>query len=44
MPRMKKPVREMTTDQIANIVFPKPVKKELQRLAIEPKKKEPKKG
>jgi hypothetical protein len=44
MPSKKKPVREMTTDEIANLVFPKVVKKELQKLARGPVKTKPKKS
>ena len=33
MPKKKKPVQEMTTDEIALTVFPRKVVKELQRLA-----------
>jgi hypothetical protein len=44
VPKKDKPVRDMTNDELADLVFPKAVKKELQRMATEPKAKKPKKG
>lgn len=36
MPKKKKPVKDMTTDEIADLVFGKKVKKQLQELASKP--------
>jgi hypothetical protein len=33
MPKKKKPVRELTNDEIANRVFPKKLKSQLKRIA-----------
>jgi hypothetical protein len=33
MPKKKKPVRELTNDEIANRVFPKQLKGQLKRIA-----------
>ena len=38
MPKKKKPVRELTNEEIADRVFPKKVKKLLKQAASKPKK------
>jgi len=37
MPKKKKPVKEMTTDELAERVFGKKLKKQLQELAVKSK-------
>ena len=39
MPKKKKPVRELTNDEIANRVFPKKLKTQLKRIADKGKRK-----
>lgn len=38
MPKRKKPARELTRDEMVHRVFPKPVVKELKRIATNSKK------
>ena len=38
MPKKKKPVRELTNEEIANRVFPKKLKSQLKRIAEKKKK------
>ena len=33
MPKKKKPVRELTNEEIANLVFPKKLKSQLKKIA-----------
>jgi hypothetical protein len=39
MPKKKKPVRELTNEEIANRVFPKTLKSQLKKIADRGKKK-----